>query len=278
MAAQKSTASASSRTSKATNSARRRTTSKRAKPSQEKASATPPTAQPAERIRSVPVFVCVGPDCDEAVYLSRCEAESFAETHNELNRTKLTIEERTATITDAASRVTSAEPYGIMLGDRIIATDADIDGALAVVNATEGAYLVRLLTNDRKTAEAELASLPPLNPLAEQLQRKHSRTLAKLQPILGENFCLSGLRGIAPLVGGQLGCRTATDDEAALLTLDLIGRDFAIDANNDIGPQVLEHLRTLIRDLQTTANRLETAMQRGKIPGPVARRGKAVSA
>lgn len=174
-------------------------------------------------------------------------------------------------------RITSAEPFGILRGDRIVATAADIDEAFNLAKASDNTYLVRLQLNDQKTLEAERATkpapVPPPNPLGRELATQHSRTLDRLRFILGTTFDVYEPEGYASIEAQQLGCRTATDDEAAQCEIEFHGRTFHVDARSDIGPQTLAHLRSLIHELQSTANRLETDLQRGKIPGLA---GKAV--
>ena len=108
---------------------------------------------------------------------------------------------------------------------------------------------------------------PRPNPLAQELRARHETTLDRLRDLLGDSFDVMGCEGFVSEFPESNGCRTATDDEAARIEVECFERTFFVDGRSDIGPQALAHLRTFIRELQSTANRLETEMQRGKIPG-----------
>lgn len=243
---------------------------------------TTPTPQPAKRIASVPVWVVVGPDGDESVYLSEGEAQVFCNTFGEVAGKPVRIEQRLATITAGQLKpVSSAQPFAVITDAGIIATAADIDSGLLTLQQAGRGHLMRLLCSDMQTREEESRRqtdefIRKTNPLAAKMAKRYEAALDAVADALGEKIELHEPSGRAH-ANLKRGMRRATDRECYLASLYAAER-MTIDLNRDLASQVVQKLTSAAKRLHDAASRVQAAAKAGKIPRPVVRRGKAVPA
>ncbi len=254
MAAQKSTASSVPRKRKTTKPGGNRIKSK---------------SPELKRIETIPAWVVIGPEGDEIVYLSEAEAEVYADP--ELRVSKARIDERIAVIVDRkAQRVTSKERYGIMVGDRLVSTHANLSEASKQMGS---GYLVAMICNDKDSRDAEWQSerrrlRRQTNPLAEKLASEHSYVLYALGEELGDIAELHEPSGrmVRPIGDGRRKrdgrIRRATDAEAVLSELHF-GKHFTVDVRGDVPGQVVAKLTEYIKELQATVRRVKKAEAAG---------------
>ncbi len=200
------------------------------------------TEKPPERKRidSVPVWVCIGPAGDEVVYLSRGEADAFAETSGELG-TRYAVEERIAAISDGKPN----QP-----------TDEEI--AAKVIR--------KELQKSRREYNREH------NPIADRVREANRAMLDHLHELLFDPLWVCGPDGFVNDEGVK-GHRRATDAESLQCSVEDYGKEFTVDLYGDIPAQVIAGLRARIKLHQDAIRRIRAAGKRGELVAvPVSRK------